>query len=211
MGMRVAGIALFLPVPLVLWLFSFTPLGIPLSLTAGVLVMLTHPLYARPFALERKTRRCLWCGRETRDGTLLTVAEPQGETTWRVCCADHESRLRRFLGWAGRGRWLLRGAILGGLALLLVVTPLAGTGRLAPLVPGDGITSFKLLVALVVFPLGLLGPVAGPPSPGALRVPFPVHIQSLIGTCAITWLFRIVGAIWLLRSSIYVAQRLEIG
>lgn len=211
MGMRVAGIALFLPVPLVLWLFSFTPLGIPLSLAVGIVVMLTHRLYARPFALERKTRRCLWCGQGTRDGALLFVAEPQGETTWRVCCADHESRLRRFLGWAGRARWLLRGAILGGLALLLIVTPLAGAGRLGPLIPGDGITSFKLLVALVVFPLGLLGPIVGPRPPGTLRVPFPVHIQSLIGTWAITWLFRIVGAIWLLRGGLYVAQRLEIG
>ena len=31
----------------------------------------------------------------------------------------------------------------------------------------------------------------------APRVPFPVHIQALIGTVVVIWLFRLVGLAWL--------------
>jgi len=50
---RLLGILLFLPVPVVLVLFTRAPLGVGISLALGVGLMLTHRLYARPFALAR--------------------------------------------------------------------------------------------------------------------------------------------------------------
>ena len=50
-------------------------------------------------------------------------------------------------------------------------------------------------IGATVLPLSLLGPYA-PPAPEPLRPPFPVHIQALIGTAAVVWLFRIVGVTW---------------
>ena len=62
MATRLTGVLLFLPVPLVLFLFTRAPLGILPSLGIGIALVLTHRLYARPWALARAHRRCLWCG-----------------------------------------------------------------------------------------------------------------------------------------------------
>jgi hypothetical protein len=43
-----------------------------------------------------------------------------------------------------------------------------------------------------------------------LPVPFPVHIQALIGTWAVLWLFRIVGLAWLALATWHVAVRLAL-
>lgn len=39
------------------------------------------------------------------------------------------------------------------------------------------------------------------------RVPFPVHIQALIGTWAVLWLFRLVGLVWLVQGLLHFATR----
>ena len=49
---------------------------LPRSLGTGVAVMLTHRLYARPFALSRAHRRCLWCGGPAGDGPGVDLDEP---------------------------------------------------------------------------------------------------------------------------------------
>jgi hypothetical protein len=48
-----------------------------------------------------------------------------------------------------------------------------------------------------VLPLGWLSSPADPPSPEAARLPFPLHIQALVGTAVVVWLFRLVGLLWL--------------
>ena len=82
MPARLAGLLLFLPVPLVLFLFTRAPLGVLPSLAAGVLLVLTHRLYARPWALARARARCLWCGADVSPGTSsvpeLVVEDPLG-------------------------------------------------------------------------------------------------------------------------------------
>lgn len=181
--MRLIGVLLFLPVPLVLWLFTASPFGVGISLVAGVAIMITHRLYARPFAL--RSGRCLWCG--GRAERTLEIAEPGGATDWSICSPDHERSVRRFLGWAWRQRWFLRAGILGAIAGLLIAQPLTHSPAVA--------WAFRGVVALVVLPLGWLGPSASP-TPRA-RSPFPVHLQALIGSRVVVWLFRIVGALWL--------------
>ena len=73
MPTRAIGLLLFLPVPLVLFLFTRAPLGILPSLGIGIALMLTHRFYARPWALARAHRRCLWCGADIA-ATALSAA-----------------------------------------------------------------------------------------------------------------------------------------
>lgn len=196
---RTLGLLLFLPVPLVLVLFTQAPLGVGPSLGLGVALMLSHRLYARPFSLQRAPRRCLWCGRGVGpDAPALDVVEPFGTTAWRAC-PGHLDPLRRTLGFAEkRAVWLrvgILGTLLGFLALALAISH------------ADAAALFRFGIALSVLPLGLLGP-RHPAPERAPRVPFPVHIQALIGTHAVLWLFRVVGLAWLGLAVWHGAQRL---
>lgn len=196
---RLLGLLLFLPVPLVLLLFTQAPLGVPASLGLGVALMLSHRLYARPFSLRRAGRRCLWCGRGVAaDAPALPLEEPFGASSWRAC-PGHLERLIRTFGWIEAHARFLKLGILGTLAAFLV---------LAFAIPhADAAALFRFGIAVSVLPLGLVGPRHAPPA-GAAKVPFPVHIQALIGTHAVLWLFRIVGIGWLGLALWHGAQRL---
>ena len=206
MSDRRTGALLFLPVPIVLGLFTQQPLGAGPSLLLGVLLMLSHRLYARPFALRRADRRCLWCGRAAGDGPRLAVREPLGATRWRACSAEHASRVAGLLSWAADHSRLLRAGILGTLAVFLACAWPAASGRLGPVGGADVVAFLRLGIALTVLPLSILG--ARPATvPEELRSPFPVHIQALIGTRAVLWLFRIVGVAWLALGALHLAAR----
>jgi len=204
---RLTGFLLFLPVPIVLFLFTRAPLGIGWSLVLGVALMLSHRAYARPVALARASRRCLWCGRTAPEGPILDVEEPFGLTHWRACGEPHGVRARRFLEWAGVHRRFLQIGILGTLAAFL----LAAAGMAAGLADArrypDAVNAFRLAIALTVLPLGLLATRGIAPADAALRPPFPVHIQALIGTWAVSWLFRVVGVAWLILAIMHFGQR----
>jgi len=203
---RLIGVLLFLPVPIVLFLFTRAPLGIAWSLALGVALMLSHRAYARPFALARASRRCLWCGRAVAEGPAFDIEEPLGLTRWRACGEAHGMRARRFLEWAGAHRRFLLIGILGTLgAFLLAAAAMAAglaDGRRYP----DAVNAFRLAIALTVLPLGLLA-TRGTAADAPLRPPFPVHIQALIGTWAVSWLFRVVGVAWLILAIVYFGQR----
>lgn len=203
---RLAGLLLFLPVPIVLVLFTQAPIGIAPSLAVGVALMVTHRSYARPFALARAARRCLWCGRRVSDGPTLELEEPAGKTLWRACVAPHADRARQFLGWAGdHGRFLQIG-ILGTLAAFLLAAVVVASSHAGPVRYPDAVNAFRLGIAAAVLPLGLLYRRHSATN-GPLRAPFPVHIQALIGTWAVSWLFRIVGLVWLALAVAYFARR----
>ena len=206
MGTRAAGVALFLPVPLVLALFTRQPLGARASLALGVALMLTHRLYARPWALARADRRCLWCAGAVTSGPALELSEPFGSTTWRACSEDHLRRLRRVLGWASRHPLLLKLGILGALAAFLVGAALASGAR-GPAMD-DWVAGFRLAIALTVLSLALLGPRAEPVEDDPLALPFPVHIQALISTAWVLWLFRVIGCVWLVQGAGQALRRL---
>ena len=206
MMVRIAGATLFLPVPVVLWLFTRSPLGTGLSLLAGVALMATHRLYARPFALRHAGRRCLWCGRVATHGVELRVREPGGETTWRACSAAHADRQRRVLGWASRHARALRIGILGSLGAYLALQLLDLAG-LSPWSPADTVNLFRVGVSAAVLPMGWLSPRAAAAPDAPLSSPFPLHIQALLGTRIVLWLFRIVGLIWLALGVVHVVQQ----
>jgi hypothetical protein len=109
----------------------------------------------------------------------------------------HAERVSRVLGWAEALARFLRLGILGTLAIFLVGAPFAAYGRLGPLTPADLVAFFRLGIAMTVLPMSLLAPRGPEPPAAALAAPFPVHIQALIGTAAVLWLFRLVGLAWL--------------
>ncbi len=207
---RLLGVLLFLPVPVVLFLFTRLPLGVGISLTLGGVLVLTHRLYARPFALARARRRCLYCGASCSDGRPIALAEPLGTTLWSACTDAHARTLGHVFGWAERNGRLLLAGILGTLAVFLIATPLAARGWLGPLTPADTVAFFRLGVAATVLPLGWLsasrGPLATEP-----KVPFPAHIQALIGTASVLWLFRLIGLLWLAQGLWHLARRLGVA
>jgi len=225
---RRAGVLLFLPVPLVLGLFTRQPLGPWASLGLGALLVLTHRLYARPFALSRAGRRCLWCGGPAGEGPGVEVDEPLGRTSWRACGAAHASALARTLGWAAERSRLLAFGILGTLALFLCSSVAAALGRPVWLEAADATAVFRLGIALTILPFGWLAPESRPAHPRGLapegqtsgarglapeirparRLPFPVHIQALLGTLWVVWLFRLVGLWWLVAALLHLSRRL---
>ncbi len=206
---RWIGLLLFLPVPFVLWCLLARPWGLPLSFGVGVAVMLTHRFYARPFALGNARHRCLWCGRSRAEGAVLLVEEgAPPATTWRVCCGAHDTRIRRFLGTTRRLRWPLRLAILGSL-LVFVGGALADHWLELPVIDAALLGDvFRLTIALAVLPLSLFAPFFGPRDENPLRAPFPLHIQALIGTRWVVWLFRIVGVAWLVFATKGLIERI---
>lgn len=207
-GDRLAGILLFLPVPLVLALFTRQPFGTLASVGLGVALVATHRLYARPFALARAGRRCLWCGGRAGEGPAVELVEPAGRTMWRACGAGHGARLARTLGWAVRRRVFLLVGILGALLLFVVGAVAEAAGWAPGLRPADPIAVFRLGVAVAVLPLGWLAPSRGPSEAAGGTLPFPVHIQALVGTVWVVWLFRLVGLWWLVAGLLHVVHRL---
>ena len=197
MNDRLVGLLLFLPVPLVLWLFTKAPLGIAVSLAVGTALMATHRLYARPWVLARAGRRCLWCARPAV-ALRMRVREPLGETDWCACSEEHARALAGLLAWASAHAVFLQVAILGTLVLFLLAGFAAGFGwPLAGVTFGDLSALFRLVIAVAVLPLGWRGGSAAGDPRAPLRSPFPLHIQALIGSAAVVWLFRLVGLVWL--------------
>lgn len=204
---RGAGLLLFLPVPLVLWLFTGTPLGVVPSVVVGIAVMATHRLYARPWAVARAERRCLWCAGGARPGHALSVAEPGAGVEWASCSAAHRHRAAGLLGWADANAVPLRAGILGTLTLFLPLVLLAASGRLGPFTPADAVAFFRGGVALAVLPLGWIGARRVAPGATSAASPFPVHVPALVGLSAVTWLFRLVGIVWLAQAGRHLAGR----
>ena len=208
---RIAGLLVFLPIPAVLFLYTRNPLGLTPSMAIGFVVMVTHGLYARPYAQWRASRRCLWSGRPVESGKPVEVRDPLGPIDWQVEHAAAEDRLRRTFGWARRNAWFLRVGVLVPLVGFLAAHWFAASGRLGTLNGMDTINFFRLGIASTVLPFGWLGPRSAPDSEEALSFPSPVHIQALVGTQIMLWLFRIVGVVWLAQALLHFGGRLNLG
>ena len=208
MSLRLTGLLLFLPVPIVLLLFTRLPFGVWPSLAAGVALMITHRFYARPFARRHAAARCLWCAGGAEGGPVVRIGEPFGETEWRTCGPAHGDRVRQVLGWARGHAALLKAGILGGLVVFLIG---ASASPLTPraLQPQDWVAFFRVAVAVAILPMGWLALRHAPSTADPLPSPFPVHIQALIGTASVLWLFRVIGVVWLTLAAIHVVGRLS--
>lgn len=192
------GVALFLFIPLVLFLFLRQPLGPAWSVGVGLAIMFGHRFLAEPWAAKFADVRCLWCGRVGASRAVTIVA---GGRTWpmRACSDHHAAMARRFLGFVFRFEVLIAAGIFAPLAWLLAASLAVAAGH--PLLPHEtNALVFRVVVAatVVVASLSPLGPAGAELTDAPTRCPFPLHNLVLLGIGNTLWVFRLVGAWWLL-------------
>ena len=205
---QVLGVALFLFIPVVLFLFVRHPEPVAASLAAGVALMLGHRFLARPYLARVRERKCAWCNRWLGEGAPESFeVDAGGERVRFVACAGHAAPARRFFAWVERTKLPLRAGIGLPLLLLILALALAALGRAAPL--PDATELFRFAVGLSV-QLGALGPFLGKPGDTPPRAVFPLHNFSLLGVSAILWVFRLVGLWWIVAAGRYWLDRLSL-
>jgi hypothetical protein len=193
------GVALFLFIPLVLWLYVGHPEPVAVSATAGVALMLGHRLLARPYMHRVREVKCLWCNRVPprggSEGAERLALETAGGTVEARCCPGHGAPAARFFAFVDAWRRVLRAGIFVPLLLLLaaLAATAAGAGAKVPLAAATDV--FRLAVGISVN-LAAWGYLAAAPARPA-RVPFPVHNFFLLGLRPLLWIFRLVGLWWI--------------
>ncbi len=206
--LQAAGIGLFLFIPVVLVLFVRHPEPIAASLVGGVVLMLGHRFVARPYFDRVRGAKCIWCNRwlEGREGggepERLEI-EAGGAAVGFVACPGHAEPARRFFAWVDDRRLLLRLGI--GVPLVALLAALAAA------VFGDrewlaGATSWFRLVIGITVNVASLGPFVPPTRTGVPRAAFPLHNFSLLGVRAILWIFRLVGAWWIVTGGLEILR-----
>jgi hypothetical protein len=198
------GVLLFLFIPLVLFLLLRQPAGPGWSVAVGLAIMFGHRFLAVPWMAKFADVRCLWCG---RIGASRTVRISAGGREWRMtaCSGAHADLISRFLGFVFRYRAVIGPGIFLPLAWL-VLASLAAAARW-PLLPHEtNALVFRVVVAAAVVLASILPFLPTPGDRGLrsssldtpLRCPFPLHNLFLLGIRNVLWVFRIVGAWWLI-------------
>jgi hypothetical protein len=204
------GALLFLFIPLVLYLFVAHPAPVGASLAAGVALMLGHRFLARPYMRRALAGKCLWCNRALAPpaaggapAETLALRAGGGEWTARFC-PGHRAPAARFLAFLERAAWPLRLGIFLPLLLLLAVLAATALGRRPPWVDLATATDlFRLLVGVAVNAAAWGYLAAGARTPA--RVPFPLHNFTLLGIRTLLWIFRLVGAWWIVLALAHLA------
>jgi hypothetical protein len=200
-GLTAAGVALFLFIPLVLYLFVAHPAPVGGSLAAGVALMLGHRFLARPHMRRALAGKCLWCNRALAAAPAgaadpaETLALHSGGGDWTArFCPGHRAPAARFLAFVERAAWPLRLGIFAPLLLLLAALAATTLGRRPWVDLATATDLFRLLVGLAVNLAAWGYLAAGERAPE--RVPFPLHNFTLLGIRALLWIFRLVGIWW---------------
>ena len=203
--LHVRGTALFLFNPVVLFLYVRQPLGPGLSLALGVVVMFGHRFVAAPWMARHATERCLWCGRAEHLAETFAVVAGGRETRVAACGPAHRELAARFLTFVVRYHALIAIGIFVPLLVLLVASLALAAGR--PFLPQAWNTwQFKTIVAFTVVLTSLAyRTVHRPVEP--LHSPFPLHNLFLLGIRNTLWVFRLVGAWWLVAGAIQLLRR----
>jgi hypothetical protein len=206
--LQAAGILLFLFIPLVLWLFVRHPRPLAASLAAGIVLMIGHRFLARPYMRQALLWKCVWCNRVPPAASAeagvasLELLTGDGVATAH-CCPRHRPLAARFFQFLDLARWPLRLGIFGPLLLLLGALVAAAVGHPGRLAAATAF--FQLAVGLTVS-AAAWGYLLGQPG-GDLRapiaVPFPTHNFFLLGLRALLWIFRLVGAWWIVRGAAF--------
>lgn len=200
LAVHLAGLGLFLFIPAVLFLLVGHPDPVAVSATAGVLLMVGHRFLARPFLVRVRHRRCAWCARV--DGDLRSI-EVGGEELG--VCPRHETACRSFLAYVGRHRLVFRIAIVVPLLLLILALVAAAAGRDQLLEPATAL--FRLAVGVTV-QVAATGPFR-PAGDTVIAAAFPLHNFVLLGIRNLLWLFRVVGAVWIVQGGWQLLRLLE--
>jgi len=208
MRLVLQGMLLFLFIPLVLFLYLRQPLGPAVSIFVGLAIMVGHRFLAAPWMARHATERCLWCGRpigEASEGHRFAVSAGRRTETVAACNRIHWDLAARFLTFITRCRLPIALGIFVPLVVLLVSSLALAAGR--PLVPQQWNTwQFKTVVAATVV-LASLAYRSVPRAASSLRSPFPLHNLFLLGIRNTLWVFRLVGAWWLVAGVLQIWRR----
>jgi hypothetical protein len=193
----VQGILLFLFIPLVLFLLLRQPVGPGRSVAIGLAVMFGHRFLAEPWMAKFADVRCLWCGRVGAGRTLAVVASGR-EWPMTACSESHAALVTKFFGFVFRFRIVIGLGIFLPLAWLVVASLTAAAGR--PLLPhATNALVFRVVVAATVVSASIAPFAFASSAPEApLRCPFPLHNLFLLGIRNVLWVFRLIGAWWLI-------------
>jgi hypothetical protein len=201
----VQGILLFLFIPLVLVLLLRQPAGPGWSVALGLAIMFGHRFLAAPWMAKFVDVRCLWCGRVGAGRTLPVVA---GGREWQMtaCSEAHATLVAQFLGFVFRFRAVIGLGIFVPLAWLVVASLAVAAGW--PLLPHPtNALVFRVVVAATVVAASIAPFLSAlPASEPPLRCPFPLHNLFLLGIRNVLWVFRLVGAWWLIDGLIRLAR-----
>ena len=215
-GWQLLGVALFLFIPLVLFLFVRHPEPVGVSLVAGIVLMVGHRFLARPYMEAVRARKCLWCnGRPRPQGEPLPLLVggrsgdgAAGGELVAVVCPRHRDAAARFVAFLDRARLPLRLGIFAPLLLLLAALVAAALGERRWLDPAVALFQGLVGVTVNVAAFGYLA--ARPTSSGGgsapARVPFPAHNFFLLGIRNLLWVFRIVGIWWIVVAILFIVR-----
>lgn len=203
-GVVARGLALFLFIPLVLFLFVRHPEPVGLSLVAGVVLMVGHRRLARPYMDRFGAAKCLWCNRLLPSGAPVELLEMVVAGTPREvrCCPGHGTPAARFFALLAAGRWPLRLGIFVPLLGLLAALAAAAFGHRESLPAATA--AFQLAIGLTVNAAAWGYLAVAPRQP--LAPPFPAHNFFLLGVRNLLWVLRLVGIWW-----IWVGVRFFLG
>ena len=199
------GVLLFLFIPLVLFLFVRHPQPIAASAAAGLALMVVHRRLARPYMMRVAPYKCLWCNRLLAGAPATLDLRTGGDAVLPArCCASHRAPAARFLRFLVLARWPLRIGIFVPLLLLLAALAAAAFGHAERLPAATAL--FQLLIGCTVS-AAAWGYLLLPDRPATepLALPFPVHNFFLLGLRLLLWIFRLVGAWWIVRGILFFA------
>jgi len=206
-----AGVALFLFIPLVLYLFVAHPAPVGASLAAGVALMLGHRVLARPYMRRALAGKCLWCNRALAPapagaaGSEETLEIRAGGGYWMArFCPGHRAPAARFLAFVDSAAWPLRLGVFVPLALLLATLAATALGRRPWVDLATATDLFRLVVGLAVNLAAWGYLAAGERAPARSR--FPLHNLTLLGIRALVWIFRLVGIWWIALALAHLAR-----
>jgi hypothetical protein len=212
MRLTIQGAFLFLFIPLVLFLYLRQPLGPGLSIALGVVVMFGHRLVAAPWMARHAAERCLWCGRHLQPEPMVAqdfspaihVMSAGREHRMTACSPGHRDLAARFLTFIARYRAPIAIGIFVPLVVLLLSSLFLAAGR--PLLPQTwNVWQFRTIVAFTVVVVSMAYRTV-PRADEQLRSPFPLHNLFLLGIRNTLWVFRLVGAWWLVAGAIQLLR-----
>jgi hypothetical protein len=200
------GLLLFAFIPIVLFLFLGQPFGPGASSIAGLAIMVGHRFVAVPWMARHATTRCLWCARETGPGHPVTVSTGSRSWTLVACGPAHRARIGRFLTFVARCRAPIAIGIVVPLVILLSGSLAAAAGH--PFLSHHwNAWQFKVIVAFTVAGTSIAYLAVTRPAE-SLSCPFPLHNIFLLGIRNTLWVFRVVGAWWLVSGALSLARAL---
>lgn len=216
MRLTIRGALLFSFIPLVLFLYLRQPLGPAASIAVGVAIMFGHRFIAGPWMARHATERCLWCGapvgqsapasntmaQRLSPALQLAVLTRGGCQTVAACSLRHRDGIGRFLTFVESYRLPIAIGIFVPLVVLLAGTLAFAAGH-PFLAPVWNAWQFRTAVAVTVVVTSLAyRTVARAVEP--LRSPFPLHNLFLLGIRNTLWVFRLVGAWWIIAGVVQV-------